>query len=382
MTMERDAAEDTIKVLKEKEEIMKKVNSISLKNDENNDVNPPTNSPTIQINQSLDVFKKGLPRPDFNDTNDDNIDNNDTISIDNNINNIIENENNNNEDNKNDNIIETDDERHKSDKTAKLMVIHALDRNGHIELIKTLSENDNNYHVVWRSARALREIIIKDDIAKNDSLSHNLDEILIKCMKFCHKSSIASAQCLRLIGVLSYGNDNVRRRVGERNGILLILNAMKNHENDETLQLHACTALTNLTHNSIDNRSRFLENKGVDILIKIMGIFIKNMKLQRQGCWAILTLAASDHVSKSIVIGGGGSAIISAMMEHRFDTGVQQFGAWALTNLAAAGDDTRRRLKINGALEVCRICMETYPNDNEVMRQARNAITTMAIKDD
>merc|ERR1711965_644400 len=103
-------------------------------------------------------------------------------------------------------------------------------------------------------------------------------------------SCIAQSQCLRLLGALSYGNDHVRRR----GGISLALDAMRSHMTDETLQLHACTAITNLTHNSIDNRYRFVEAGGVEVLVLIMNNFIKNMKIQRQACWSILTLAAND----------------------------------------------------------------------------------------
>ncbi len=330
---------------------------------------------TIIAGSSMDVFKKGITRPDLAPTtkNNKSNDNNDEERKE---------SSNKEEDEINKYMNETDEEKHKADKTAKLMVSHSLDRGGHLELTKTLTENYSNYHVVWRASRSLRDIIIKDDEAKSQCLMKGLDEVLIASMKNNMFSSIAQSQCLRLIGALSYGNDHVRRRVGERGGISLALDAMRSHVTDETLQLHACTAITNLTHNSIDNRYRFVESGGVEILVSIMNNFIKNMKLQRQACWAILTLAANDDVCLSIVANGGGTALVSAMMEHRFDAGVQQFGAWALGNLAAASDDVRRRLKINGALEACRICMETYPDDLEVIRQARTAITAMGLRDE
>jgi hypothetical protein len=45
-----------------------------------------------------------------------------------------------------------------------------------------------------------------------------------------------------------------------------------------------------------------------------------------------------------------------------------------LGNLALAGEEIKRRLKVGGVLEVCRIALETHPDDVEVLRQARNTI--------
>ncbi len=44
--------------------------------------------------------------------------------------------------------------------------------------------------------------------------------------------------------------------MGERGGIQAIVKGMEVHEEDESLLLHACTALTNLLHNNTDNRKR------------------------------------------------------------------------------------------------------------------------------
>jgi hypothetical protein len=65
------------------------------------------------------------------------------------------------------------------------------------------------------------------------------------------------------------------------------------------------------------------------------------------------------------------------MAHHRADPGVQQFGCWALGNLALSGDDNRRKLRKVGALEVARMAIEQHPSDTEVLRQARQLVTVM-----
>jgi len=53
---------------------------------------------------------------------------------------------------------------------------------------------------------------------------------------------------------------------------------------------------------------------------------------------------------------------------------VQQFGCWAISNLALAGDDIRLKIRKCGIMEVCSIALETHAENMEVVRQARHAI--------
>jgi hypothetical protein len=45
---------------------------------------------------------------------------------------------------------------------------------------------------------------------------------------------------------------------------------------------------------------------------------------------------------------------------HRYDSGVQQFGSWAINNLALAGEDVRRKLRKAGVIEVTLHTMLCY----------------------
>jgi hypothetical protein len=145
---------------------------------------------------------------------------------------------------------------------------------------------------------------------------------------------------------------------------------------DEKVLLHCLTSVTNLTHNSQDNRHRFIDAGGVDVLTDVMEASLTNPKVQRQGCWALLTLAGSDETARLVASGGGSRTLmtlVKALLQHPYDAGVQQFGLWAMSNMALAGADIGRRLKKAGAPEICRIAVENHPQDPEVIRQARHA---------
>jgi hypothetical protein len=185
---------------------------------------------------------------------------------------------------------------------------------------------------------------------------------------------------MRFLAALAYGSDLIRRKCGERGLMKAIVNALEEHADDESLLLHACTLLTNLLHNSLENRHRFVESSGIQILVGQMDRFRLSAKVQRQCCWALLTLAGCDEVARQVAQGGAVSAVANAMTTHAADPGVQQFGCWALSNMAIAGDDVRRRLKKSGAVEICKIALERHSGDAEVIRQARNALGVLGTR--
>ena len=242
--------------------------------------------------------------------------------------------------------------------------------------------------VVWRGARSLRELILKDENVKNICYDSTIEVWLIKLMEMYPDSSVVQGHSMRLIGALAFGNDRFRRKVGEKGIMKCITDALQLHPDDETVLLHVSTAITNLTHNSMENRSRFVELNGVDLFISMIIRFKESAKLQRQACWAILSLCGTDEISRSIAQRGGDSAIMNSMLLHRlvvkfvlfllflvqmcltssiifssscfclifilqrYDAGVQQFGCWALSNLALSGEEIARKMKKKGVIEV------------------------------
>lgn len=111
--------------------------------------------------------------------------------------------------------------------------------------------------VVWRGARALRELILKDETAKTACYDSTVELWLLELINMFADSAVVQGHCMRLIGALAFGNDRFRRKSGERGIMTAITRALEKHADDETVLLHVFTAITNLTHNSMENRSRY-----------------------------------------------------------------------------------------------------------------------------
>jgi hypothetical protein len=83
-----------------------------------------------------------------------------------------------------------------------------------------------------------------------------LDYTAVQCLRLHPASSPVQAHALRLLAALAFGNDKVRRRAGEEGAMLAVVSAMKMHSEDTAVLTQALAAVTNLTHNSLENKMR------------------------------------------------------------------------------------------------------------------------------
>ncbi|CAE7564562.1 aarA, partial [Symbiodinium microadriaticum] len=239
------------------------------------------------------------------------------------------------------------------DSAAKVRVQQALEHGGVKHVMNCMWENLDSESITWRGARAIRDQFMNSDEIRQLCVDNKGEEILIAGLTAFPQSNTVQSHCLRALAALVFGNDVIRRHCGEKGCMRRVAIAMQNHSADGSVVIHACTALTNLAHNNADNRARYLEANGVQVLLTAMEAhFASSPKIQRQACWALLTLAGSDDASRSIVAAGGAEKIKKAMIIHKYDKGVQQFGCWAISNLALAGDDIRLLIRGTGIVEV------------------------------
>lgn len=278
---------------------------------------------------------------------------------------------------------------------------------GFVGIISMLRESVTDVHICWRACRALRPLLLHNGHrtdpnstsspkkATNDfkdiAIMQQTDLACVDVLRQfsgikgeSHLEALAKGQAVQLLGVVAFGSDLIRRRAGENGALALIAKVMEYHGvEDEKNLLHCLTTTTNLTHNNQDNRHRFIDAGGLEILSDCMEVHLRSAKVQRQGCWALLTLAGSDETARLVAQGGGSRTLmtlVSALLTHPRDSGVQQFGLWATSNMALAGGDISRRLRKAGLPEVCRIAIENHPKDIEVLRQARHAMGILQVK--
>ena len=105
------------------------------------------------------------------------------------------------------------------------------------------------------------------------------------------------------------------------------------------------------------------------------------MQVQRQACWALLTLAASDRTAGDVARKGGVKAIVAAMVNFTADPSVQHFGCWALANITWAHEKVRTTAKNEGAAEVIAAAINRFPRHAGIVEKGRLALTQLAGRD-
>ena len=122
-----------------------------------------------------------------------------------------------------------------------------------------------------------------------------------------------------------------------------------------------------------------------------MGRFPGDLAVQRQGCWALLTLAASDDGADAVLAAGGAGAVVAAMVNCPSDAAVQHFGCWAVANLAFCprpeasggpehenGGERAAALRSEGAAEVCAAALKKFPRHAGIAE--KGALALEAVK--
>ena len=100
------------------------------------------------------------------------------------------------------------------DAQAKLLIQQTFQDRGSVGLLELFRDKKSNEHIIWRTARLLRELIHQDksQSLRNECISDHVDENALQAMETFSDSEILQGQCIRLLGSLTYGNDLVRRR--------------------------------------------------------------------------------------------------------------------------------------------------------------------------
>jgi hypothetical protein len=140
---------------------------------------------------------------------------------------------------------------------VKHQVERAMGRDGAKGLLRLIQSSYQDERIIWRALRSLRELALHDAASRQQCLASQPELWLLTCMSHHLSVAMLQAQAARLLGTLAFSNDVFRRKAGEQKVLEALHRAMQIHLEDETVALHACTAVTNLAHGSYENRCRY-----------------------------------------------------------------------------------------------------------------------------
>lgn len=219
--------------------------------------------------------------------------------------------------------------------------------------------------------RALRLLIshCKDPSTRSLLGKYNLPEAVSLALRTHSTSEGVCHFGISVLGNLAFSNPDNRARISQ---ICLddVLRSMSSYRSNADLQCHGMLALTNLAHENDPNKRLISSRGGVSTVLDAMESHLGEEKVQRQACWALLTISADTVAAQRAAADGAVGAVGAAMVNFVSSPDVQQFGLWALSNVAYGSDALAKFVAKNGAPEVAQRAVYAHGEVREVVEKA------------
>lgn len=118
-----------------------------------------------------------------------------------------------------------------------------------------------------------------------------------------------------------------------KGGIEVVLTAMKNHMEEESIQEEACRTLKNMMKYFDTAKQHVARHKGISRILQAMMTHPEYASVQRQACYALTSLSCLKSISDELVAKQGHAVLLKTMQHHNDDCFVLAESWRTLTNI-------------------------------------------------
>lgn len=204
-----------------------------------------------------------------------------------------------------------------------------------------------------------------------------IDAILTAMVEF---SSNAEVQEKAMAALSNLGAAEANQPIIlELGGVQKIVDAMNTHSEDAHVQEKGCAAMTNLASHNSSVKKAITDAGGAGAVVIAMIMHPSDVDLQVKALRALRNMCANDDENKVLVANVGGiDAVIRAMQVHRDEPGVQEAGAWTLSNLAVNAEN-KAIIGESGGIDVIVRAMWVHTDNARVQEWACRALWTLSV---
>lgn len=198
--------------------------------------------------------------------------------------------------------------------------------------------------------------VYQETIVSEDGLIN-----IVATMKRHNENVPLQQHCCWLLSQLAIAvqQDNASSDGGVTVVVDAILNAMKQFQDNETIQEYACHTIRRLG-TSDSNRTKIVTSGGIGLLLQAMGRFEDNECIHLRGGAFIISTTRSGPVPKSCLV-----QVLSAMQEYKTQVSVQHRACHALRTLATNASNRIMIVHEGGIGTVLRV-MRLHSQSDEV----------------
>jgi len=175
---------------------------------------------------------------------------------------------------------------------------------------------------------------------------------------------------------LSFVNESVVIQCG---GIVVVIDAMVEHEQVETIQERGCSILALLS--STENLQVNLciaETDGIDMIVSALAVFPTNQRIQVDSCKALSHLSV-DHESRMLIASQGGLIlVVNAMNSNQENVDLLEGACSALLNLSS--DAEEQILADSSVVETVVALMKYHPDAPRLQEKALGVLQNVSMR--
>jgi hypothetical protein len=201
---------------------------------------------------------------------------------------------------------------------------------------------------------SLMYVYMERDLARTDLLQMILDVILN--ISFVDESTVI--QC---------------------GGIVVVIDAMVEHEQNELIQEKGCgiLALLSSTENLQVNLS-IAETDGIDMIVSALAVFSTNDQIQVDACKALSHLSVDQESRMLISSQGGLILLVNAMNSHRENVHLLEGACSALLNLSS--DAEEQVIMDSNIVETVVDLMGTHPDSDKLQEKGLGILQNISMR--
>jgi hypothetical protein len=157
-----------------------------------------------------------------------------------------------------------------------------------------------------------------------------------------------------------------------KGGVEVVLTAMKNHPEEETLQEEACRTLKNVMKYFDMAKQHVARHNGISRILQAMMTHPEYASVQRQACYALTSLSCLKAISDELVTNQGHAVLLKTMQHHNDDCFVLAESWRTLTNIVIHSMNTSldEEIATYGMDLICQ-SLQRFANCTQVPIQTR-----------
>ena len=204
--------------------------------------------------------------------------------------------------------------------------------------------------------------------------------VVIDAMAEHEKAESIQEKGCSILALLASSEDlQVNLCIAETDGVDMIISALASFPSNEGIQVNACKALSYLT---VDRESRMMiaSQGGVMLVVNAMKNNRENLGLLEDGCSALLNLS-SDADEQVLALSGVVENMIDIMRYQVDNSKIQENGLGVLQNMSMRNSELKRKIAQLGGIEVVTTSMKEFMGLASVLERAFTTLWSLAVLD-